>query len=78
VNSQENIIGVHALFEKLEIESPGDIDEKQTAVNIQKVDTMKNAFNIITLVLICSLILSLFIPPHKAKKDVEGCVTSNI
>jgi len=77
-NSQEDIIGVHALFEKLEIESPGDIDEKQTAVSIQKVNTMKNAFNIITLVLIFSLILSLFIPPHKPKKDVEGCVTSNI
>ena len=51
-NSQENIIGVHTLFEKLEIEGPGDIDEKQTAVSIQKVNTMKNAFNIITLVLL--------------------------
>jgi MFS family permease len=78
VNSQENIIGVHALFEKLEIESPNDIDEKQNAVSIQKVNTMKYAFNIITLVLLISLIISLFIPPHKPKPDIEGCVTSNI
>ncbi len=76
---QENIIGVHQLFEKLEIESPGDIDEKNVYVNEQKVNTMKNAFNVITLVLIVSMLISLFIPRHKPKEEpCEGCVSSNI
>ncbi len=30
VSTEEQIIGVHQFFEKLELENPGDIDEKQT------------------------------------------------
>src|SRR5664280_920519 len=55
--SQEQIIGVHELFEKLEIENPKDIDEKQKIINSQKINTMKNAFNVITFVLIIGLII---------------------
>lgn len=75
---QENILGVHEFFEKFENEKPGYPDEKYTAVSNQKVNTMKTAFNLITLVLLISMIISLFIPRHKTKKEPGGCVSSNI
>jgi EmrB/QacA subfamily drug resistance transporter len=78
-SSQEQILGVHSFFEKLEIENTGDIDERQKIISSQKVSTMKNAFNVITFVLIIGLIISLLIPPQKRKrKPVIGGVTSNI
>jgi EmrB/QacA subfamily drug resistance transporter len=79
VNSQEQIVGVHTFFEKIEIESPGDIDESQRTLSSQKVQTMKNAFNVISLILIISFILSLLIPPQKRKsKPTMGAVSSHI
>ena len=79
VSNEEQIIGVHQFFEKLEIENPGDIDEKQRIVPYQKVETMKFAFNIITIVLFIGLIVSLFIPRQKRKRKPDlGCVSSNI
>ncbi|WP_420830721.1 MFS transporter [Methanobacterium spitsbergense] len=68
VSSTEKITGVHQLFEKLEIENPGDIDEKQKMLKIQKVNTMKFAFNIVSFVLFIGLIISLFIPLQKKKR----------
>lgn len=77
--SQEQIIGVHDLFEKLEIENPKDIDEKQKITSPQKINTMKNAFDVITFVLIIGLIISLFIPPQiRKRKPSIGGVSSNI
>jgi len=79
VSNEEQIIGVHQFFEKLELENPGDIDEKQRIVPYQKIETMKFAFNIITIVLFIGLIVSLFIPRHKRKRKPDlGCVSSNI
>ena len=78
VSTEEQIIGVHHFFEKLELENPGDIDEKQRIVPLQKVDTMKFAFNIITVVLFIGLIMSLFIPKKRKQKPDLGCVSSNI
>ena len=77
--SQEHIMGVHYLFEKYEFESPEDIDENQRMISSQKVNTMKNAFNLITFVLIIGLITSLFIPLEKVKrKPPIGGVSSHI
>ena len=74
---QENIIGFHGLFEKLGIEHSGD--QKQVYVSDQKVNTMKAAFNVITIILLISMIISLFIPRHKPKPGkCDGCVSSNI
>ena len=78
VSTEEQIIGVHQFFEKLELENPGDIDEKQRIVPLQKVDTMKFAFNIITVVLFIGLVMSLFIPKKRKLKPDLGCVSSNI
>jgi EmrB/QacA subfamily drug resistance transporter len=79
VSNEKQIIGVHQFFEKLEIENPEDIDEKQRIVPYQKVETMKFAFNIITIVLFIGLIVSLFIPRQKRKRKPDlGCVSSNI
>ncbi len=77
--TQEHITSVHYLFEKLEYESPEDIDENQRMISSQKVNTMKNAFNVITFILIISLILSILIPPQKVKRksSIEG-VSSHI
>ncbi|MFZ0441894.1 MAG: MFS transporter [Methanobacterium sp.] len=78
VSTEEQIIGVHQFFEKLELENPGDIDEKQRIVPLQKVNTMKFAFNIITVVLFIGLIMSLFIPKKRKRNPDLGCVSSNI
>ena len=79
VSSPEKITGVHQLFEKLEIENPGDIDEKQKVLTIQKVNTMKFAFNIVSFVLFIGLIISLFIPLQKRKrKHTIDVVSSHI
>jgi Na+/melibiose symporter-like transporter len=78
VSTEEQIIGVHQFFEKLELEKPGDIDENQRIVPLQKVDTMKFAFNIITVVLFIGLIMSLFIPKKRKRRLDLGCVSSNI
>ena len=75
---QGNILGVHEFQEKFEPEKPGYPDEKYTAVSNQKVNTMKTAFNLITIVLLICLVISLFIPRHKPKKKPDGCVSSNI
>jgi hypothetical protein len=75
---QDNILGVHELVEKFENENQSLSDEKYVPVSYQKVNTMKTAFNIITLVLLVSMIISLFIPRHKPKKEPGGCVSSNI
>jgi Na+/melibiose symporter-like transporter len=73
---QDNILGVHELVGKFEHQSYPT--EKNMPVDIQKVNTMKTAFNLITIVLLVSLIISLFIPRHKTKKELDGCVSSNI
>ncbi|WP_394294932.1 MFS transporter [Methanobacterium lacus] len=73
---QDNILGVHELVGKFEHQSYPT--EKNIPVDIQKVNTMKTAFNLITIVLLVSLIISLFIPRHKTKKEQGGCVSSNI
>ena len=79
VSNTEKITGVHQLFEKLEIENPGDIDEKQELLTIQKVNTMKFAFNIVSFVLFIGLIISLFIPLQKRKrKHTIDAVSSHI
>jgi EmrB/QacA subfamily drug resistance transporter len=78
VSTEEQIIGVHQFFEKLELENPGDIDEKQRIVPLQKINTMKFAFNIITVVLFIGLIMSLFIPKKRKRTPDLGCVSSNI
>lgn len=75
---QENILGVHELLVKFGNETPSYTDEKYVPVSNQKVNTMKNAFNLITIVLLLSMIISLFIPRHKPKKEPGGCVSSNI
>ena len=78
-SSQEQILGVHQFFEKIEPENYGDIDENQKLVSNQKVKTMKFAFNVITIVLIIGFISSLFIPPQKRKpKPTLVGVTSHI
>ena len=78
VSTEEQIIGVHQFFEKLELENPGDIDEKRRIVPLQKVNTMKFAFNIITVVLFIGLIMSLFIPKKRKRNPDLGCASSNI
>ena len=76
--SQEQIVGVHQFFEKIEPENFGDIDENQKLVSNQKVKTMKFAFNVITIVLIIGFISSLFIPPQKRKIKPTVGVTTHI
>jgi hypothetical protein len=66
--TQEHVNGVHLFFENIELENPGDIDEKQPIVSNNKVKTMKFAFNIITIVLLIGLITSLLIPTQKRKQ----------
>jgi EmrB/QacA subfamily drug resistance transporter len=78
-HSEEQIVGVHQFFEKIEPENPGDIDEKQKIVSNQQVETMKFAFNIITIVLFIGILSSLLIPPQKRKpKPALVGVTSHI
>ncbi len=78
-SSQEQIVGVHQFFEKIEPEKYGDIDENQKLVSNQKVKTMKFAFNVITIVLLIGFISSLFIPPQKRKpKPTLVGVTTHI
>ena len=72
-------MGVHQFFEKIEPENPGDIDEKQRTVSNQQVETMKFAFNIITIVLFIGILSSLLIPPQKRKpKPALVGITSHI
>lgn len=48
-------------------------------VNLKKIDTMKDAFNVMTLILFVGLICSIFIPPNKKIPDTEaGGVNSYI
>lgn len=78
-SSTEKITGVHQFFEKLEIETPSDIDEKQKIINSDKVKTMQTAFNVITIVLFIGFIVSLMIPPQKRRrKPTIGGVSSHI
>jgi EmrB/QacA subfamily drug resistance transporter len=78
-SSEEQIMGVHQFFEKIEPENPGDIDEKQRTVSNQQVETMKFAFNIITIVLFIGILSSLLIPPQKRKpKPALVSITSHI
>ncbi len=77
--SEEQIIGVHQFFEKFNPRNHGDINENQRIVSVQKVDTMKFAFNIITIVLLIGFVSSLLIPPQKRKhKPTLVGVTSHI
>ncbi len=77
--SEEQIIGVHQFFEKFEPENHGKMNENQRIVSAQKVDTMKFAFNIITIVLLIGIVSSLLIPPQKRKpKPTLVGVTSHI
>lgn len=75
---QDNILGVHELVGKFENNNQSYAIEKNMPVSVQKVNTMKTAFNLITLVLLFSMIISLFIPRHKTKKEADGSVSSNI
>jgi preprotein translocase subunit YajC len=56
-----------------------NINEKQIMASPQKVQTMKFAFNIITIILIIGFLSSLLIPPQKRKqKPTLVGVTSHI
>ena len=78
-SSEDQIIGIHQFFEKIEPNNPGDVNEKQLMVSPQKVQTMKFAFNIIIIMLIIGFLSSLLIPPQKRKrKPILGGVTSHI
>jgi EmrB/QacA subfamily drug resistance transporter len=78
-SSEEQIIGINQLLEKIEPNNPGNINEKQIMASPQKVQTMKFAFNIITFILIIGFMSSLFIPPQKRKrKPTLVGVTSHI
>lgn len=78
-SSTEKITGVHQFFEKLEVETPVDIDEKQKIINYDKVRSMQTAFNVITIVLFIGFIISLMIPPQKRRrKPTIGGVSSHI
>jgi EmrB/QacA subfamily drug resistance transporter len=78
-SSEEQIIGINQLLEKIEPNNPGNINEKQLMASPQKVQTMKFAFNIITFILIIGFMSSLFIPPQKRKrKPTLVGVTSHI
>ncbi len=67
-SSDEQIVGIHQFFEKFEPENTEDIDEHQRIVSAQKVDTMKFAFNVITIVLFIGFLSSLLIPLQKRKQ----------
>jgi Na+/melibiose symporter-like transporter len=66
-SSEEQIIGIHQFFEKIEPNNPENINEKQIMASPQKVQTMKFAFNIITIILIIGFLSSMLIPPQKRK-----------
>ncbi len=78
-SSEEQIIGIHQFFEKIEPNNPENINEKQIMASPQKVQTMKFAFNIITIILIIGFLSSMLIPPQKRKhKPTLVGVTSHI
>ena len=75
-SSEEQIIGINQLFEH---NNPGIMNEKQLMASPQKVQTMKFAFNVITIILIVGFLSSLLIPPQKRKhKPALVGVTSHI
>ena len=77
--SEEQIIGTHQFLEQIEPNYHGNINEKQILASPQKVQTMKFAFNIITIILIIGFLSSLLIPPQKRKqKPTLVGVTSHI
>ncbi len=77
--SEEQIIGLHQFLEKFESNNPGNFNENQIKAPPQKVQTMRFAFNIITIILIIGLLSSLLIPPQKRKrKPALVGVTSHI
>lgn len=67
----EQVTGVDNFFEKLEIENSGNIDENQRNLNSNKTDTMKFAFNVISLVLFTGFVMSLLIPSKKKRKKTS-------
>ena len=78
ISAPEHITGVQQLFGKLELQNPGNNKEQKMLI-YDKVNTMKLAFNVVSIILFIGLIMSLFIPPQKRKRKPSiGGVSTNI
>jgi EmrB/QacA subfamily drug resistance transporter len=78
ISAPEHITGVQQLFGKLELQNPGNSKEQKMLI-YDKVNTMKLAFNVVSIILFIGLIMSLFIPPQKRKRKPSiGGVSTNI
>ena len=67
-SSEEQIIGINQFLGTIEPNNPRYFNEKQIMASPQKVETMKFAFNIITIILVIGFLSSLLIPPQKQKQ----------